>query len=43
MLYLRTTAIPPFGLGRMPNTPPYLSLSQQALIKDWIDQGAHDN
>jgi hypothetical protein len=43
MLYLRTTAIPPFGLGRMPNTPPYLSLSQQALIRDWIDQGAHDN
>jgi hypothetical protein len=42
-LYTKTTASPPFP-SRMPQDgPPYLDLTQQALIRDWIDQGALDN
>jgi hypothetical protein len=42
-LYTKTTAAPPFP-SRMPQDgPPYLSLTQQNLIKNWIDQGAQDN
>lgn len=41
-LYLKTTAIPPFG-GRMPLGGPFLSVDQQNLIRDWINQGAQDN
>jgi hypothetical protein len=42
LLYTKTTASPPAG-SRMPSGAAALSLSQQALIRDWIDQGAHDN
>lgn len=31
---------PPFGLRMPRNGPPYLSLEQQALIMDWILEGA---
>ncbi|MEW6051463.1 MAG: Calx-beta domain-containing protein [Candidatus Zixiibacteriota bacterium] len=42
-LYLKTTDTPPFG-SRMPaNGPPYLDLTQQAKIRDWIAQGAPNN
>jgi len=41
-LYTKTTDSPPFG-SRMPQGAAPLSLSQQALIRDWIDQGAPDN
>ena len=41
--YLKTTATPPFG-NRMPQDGlPFLSLETQAVIKNWIDQGALDN
>lgn len=33
---------PPFG-ARMPYDGPYLSLSQQQLLQDWIVEGARDN
>lgn len=41
-LYLKTTIIPPF-LTRMPFGGPFLSDAEQALIRDWINQGAMDN
>ncbi|HWR82721.1 MAG TPA: Calx-beta domain-containing protein [Candidatus Deferrimicrobium sp.] len=42
-LYYKTTATPQFG-DRMPQFGPlYLSVEQQNLIRDWIDQGAQDN
>ncbi|MEW5795510.1 MAG: Calx-beta domain-containing protein [Candidatus Zixiibacteriota bacterium] len=42
-LYTKTTDTPPFP-SRMPyDGPPYLTLVQQNLIRDWIDQGALDN
>ena len=42
-LYLKTTPNPPFG-DRMPQSgPPYLSIEQQELIKNWIRQGAQNN
>ncbi|MGH8014705.1 MAG: hypothetical protein ACREBV_00760 [Candidatus Zixiibacteriota bacterium] len=41
--YLKTTSTPPFG-ARMPQDAlPFLSLETQAVIRDWIDQGALDN
>lgn len=41
-MYLKTTDTPPFG-NRMPNGGPYLSVAQQNIIRDWINQGAQDN
>jgi hypothetical protein len=42
VLYTKTTATPPAG-SRMPSGAAALSLSQQGLIRDWIDMGAPDN
>ena len=41
-LYLKTTTTPPLG-DRMPTGGPYLSDTQQNLIRDWINQGCQDN
>lgn len=41
-LYTKTTDNPPFQ-SRMPLSAAPLSLEQQHLIRDWIDQGANDN
>jgi len=41
-LYTKTTDSWTFG-SRMPQGAAPLSLTQQALIRDWIDQGAQDN
>lgn len=41
-LYLKTTATPPF-LSRMPLVGGFLSDAEQALIRDWINQGAANN
>ena len=41
-VYLKTTDSPPFG-ARMPFGGPYLTLGNQNLIRDWINQGAQDN
>lgn len=41
-LYLKTTSTPPFG-SRMPLTGGLLSISEQNLIRDWINDGALDN
>lgn len=41
-LYTKTTDNPPFQ-SRMPLSAAPLSLDQQNLIRDWIDQGANDN
>ena len=41
-LYLKTTDSPPFN-SRMPFGGPFLSTGNQALIRDWINQGAQDN
>jgi hypothetical protein len=41
-LYTKTTDTWGFG-SRMPQAAAPLSLQQQALIRDWIDQGAQDN
>jgi hypothetical protein len=42
-LYTKTTASPPFSSQMPQDGPPFLNLTQQALIRDWIDQGAQDN
>lgn len=42
-LYTKTTATPPFPSQMPKDGPPFLDLTQQALIRDWIDQGALDN
>jgi len=42
-LYTKTTATPPFPSQMPQDGPPYLSLTNQGLIRDWIDQGAQDN
>lgn len=40
VLYLKVTPGPPFG-ARMPlDGPPYLTADEQALIHDWIAEGA---
>lgn len=41
-IYLKTTDSPPFG-ERMPFGGPYLSVANQNLIRDWINQGCQDN
>lgn len=41
-LYLKTTNQPPFG-AQMPAVGTLLSLSQQQILRDWIDQGALNN
>jgi hypothetical protein len=41
-LYTKTTSNPPFG-NRMPYQAVPLTVTQQNLIRDWIDQGAQDN
>jgi hypothetical protein len=41
-LYTKTTSSPPFP-GQMPPGPTKLTLTQQNLIRDWINQGAQDN
>jgi len=42
-LYTKTTDSPPFPSQMPQDGPPFLSLAQQSLIRDWIDQGAQDN
>lgn len=42
-LYLVTTPTSMPDIDRMPSGGPYLTNSQQKLIKDWINQGAQDN
>jgi hypothetical protein len=43
LLVQKTSAAPPSG-ARMPSDgPPYLSPSEQGLIKDWIVEGAREN
>jgi len=42
-LLTKVTPAPPFG-GRMPSDgPPYFTPAEQALLSDWIAEGAHDN
>ena len=43
LIVQKTSNAPPSG-GRMPpDGPPYLSPSEQRLLRDWIAEGAHDN
>ena len=43
VLLTKTTPAPPFS-GRMPSDgPPYFTPAEQALLSDWIAEGAHDN
>jgi hypothetical protein len=43
VLLTKVTPAPPFG-GRMPSDgPPYFTPAEQALLSDWIAEGAHDN
>jgi len=41
-LYFKTTSSPHFG-AQMPFGGPFLSVTQQNAIRDWIDQDAQDN
>lgn len=43
LIVQKTSNAPPSG-ARMPSDgPPYLSPSEQQLLRDWIAEGAHDN
>jgi hypothetical protein len=43
LIVQKTSNAPPYG-ARMPSDgPPYLSPGEQALLRDWIAEGAHDN
>jgi mono/diheme cytochrome c family protein len=41
-LYMKTTGAPPTG-NQMPPGGPFLSDTEQNIIRDWIDQGCQDN